>query len=188
MPIPALLRSPLRTVCTIAAALLASPAWAEPPLVKTSAPVIHLADNLDESAKLGWCIDTVGRGFSEQLQAHSCKPANAAQEIHDVQFKFKPNTGHIESAAFVGKCLDLIDSSNAAAPFGLRDCAASKPSQQYAYEAKTGEFQLQSDRSLCITVGQSSRQAGPFMSRDLKIESCAKVDHPYKQWVVRAKQ
>lgn len=179
--------SAILSTCTLAAALLAQSAWAEPPVIKTSAPVIYLADNLDESAKLGWCIDTVGRGFSEQLQAHSCKPANAAQEIHDVQFKFKPETSQIESAAFAGKCLDLVDAKNAAIPFGLLDCAAKKPSQQFVYDSKMAEFQLKSDQSMCITVGPTSRQAGPFMSRDLKIESCAKVDAKYKQLKIRAR-
>ena len=41
-----------------------------PPELQTAAPVIYLADNLDERSNLGWCIDTVGRGFGDQLQAH----------------------------------------------------------------------------------------------------------------------
>lgn len=45
--------------------------------VITPAPVIHLADNLDEADGLGWCIDTVGRGFNTALQVHSCKPQGA---------------------------------------------------------------------------------------------------------------
>jgi hypothetical protein len=175
----------LRCTLAVAAALTARSALAEQPTTKTAAPVIYLAHNLDESAKLGWCFDTVGRGFSQPLHAHSCKPANASQEIHDVQFKFKPDSRQIESAAFVGKCLDLVDAAHAAMPFRLLDCAANIASQQFAFEASTGEFQWKSDRGPCMSVGLTSRQAGPFLSRDLKIENCAKVDAKYKQWVIR---
>ncbi len=58
----------------LALAFFSGNAVAEPPQLQTSAPVIFLADNLDEQDKLGWCIDTQGRGFSERLHAHSCKP------------------------------------------------------------------------------------------------------------------
>jgi hypothetical protein len=63
-------------------------AKSEPPEVKTPAPVIFLADNLNEPEKLGWCIDTKGRGFSEVLHAHSCKPHGG-----DVQFLFVQKSG-----------------------------------------------------------------------------------------------
>ena len=53
---------------------LVGPAYAAPPDVKTPTPMIYLADNLDEKDGLEWCIDTVGRGLSDRLHAHSCKP------------------------------------------------------------------------------------------------------------------
>ena len=61
---------------TIILALLinANTGEAAPPELQTPAPVIYLADNLDEQDKLGWCIDTVGQGLSDRLHAHSCKP------------------------------------------------------------------------------------------------------------------
>ena len=62
---------------------------AAPPELQTPAPVIYLADNLDEQDKLGWCIDTVGRGLFDRLHAHSCKPHGG-----DVQFKFDAASGH----------------------------------------------------------------------------------------------
>lgn len=46
-------------------------AVAAPPELQTPEPVIYLADNIDEKDALGWCIDTLGRGWSEQLQTHS---------------------------------------------------------------------------------------------------------------------
>ncbi|NRB29925.1 MAG: hypothetical protein HRU27_04945, partial [Rhizobiaceae bacterium] len=66
------------------------PALAADPDLKTPSPVIYLADNLDEKDNLGWCIDTVGRGLSDRLHAHSCKPRGG-----DVQFKFDAQTGQI---------------------------------------------------------------------------------------------
>ena len=54
-----------------------------PPELQTPEPVIYLADNIDEQDALGWCIDTLGRGWSEQLQTHSCKPQGG-----DVQFAY----------------------------------------------------------------------------------------------------
>ncbi|WP_159020052.1 hypothetical protein [Algibacter sp. L3A6] len=53
------------------------------PIIQTPAPLIHLADNLDEQDELGWCIDTQGNGFAENLHAHSCKPDGG-----DVQFYY----------------------------------------------------------------------------------------------------
>ena len=35
-----------------------------PPELQTPEPVIYLADNIDEKDNLGWCIDTLGRGWS----------------------------------------------------------------------------------------------------------------------------
>ncbi len=68
---------------------------ADEPVIQTEGTVIYLADNLQEEAKLGWCIDTRGRGFGEQLHAHSCKPQGG-----DVQFSFDEESGKIQSVAF----------------------------------------------------------------------------------------
>ncbi len=54
------------------ASLISLSANAAPPELQTPEPVIYLADNIDEKDNLGWCIDTLGRGWSEQLQTHSC--------------------------------------------------------------------------------------------------------------------
>ena len=53
------------------------------PVIQTKGPLVYLADNLGEEKKLGWCIDTEGKGFHEPLQSHSCKPEGA-----DTQFKY----------------------------------------------------------------------------------------------------
>ena len=73
-------------------------ARAEAPDLQSGTPVIYLADNLDEKDKLGWCIDTKGRGFADTLHAHSCKPAGPG--YRDTQFSYDADSGQIRSAAF----------------------------------------------------------------------------------------
>ena len=53
------------------------------PYIKTPSPVIYLENNLDEKDNLGYCLDTIGRGFADKLHAHSCKPRGG-----DVQFRY----------------------------------------------------------------------------------------------------
>ena len=74
------------------------------PQIRTPLPVIYLEDNLDEKDNLGYCIDTVGRGFAEKLHAHSCKPRGG-----DVQFKYDNDEKRIQSATFEGKCAEVIE-------------------------------------------------------------------------------
>jgi hypothetical protein len=93
-------------------------------------PVIYLADNLDEADELGWCIDTLGRGFAETLQIHSCKPQGG-----DTQFRYDVNAQQIQYVAFEAKCMALSDPENTAVPFGLIDCVADDPTQQFSFDA-----------------------------------------------------
>merc|ERR1719316_2658610 len=78
---------------------IALPTDAGSPDLKTPEPVIYLADNLDEKDNLGFCIDTVGKGLSEKLHAHSCKPKGG-----DVQFYYNAASRQIVSATYSGKC------------------------------------------------------------------------------------
>ena len=172
-----------RSTCLLALTSIAlcNTAMAEAPALQTPAPVIYLADNLDEVDALGWCIDTLGRGFSEQLQAHSCKPQGG-----DVQFFFDGETGQIQSAEFAGKCMTLSEPENEAVPFGLKDCLENDASQQFAYAAETMQFTLASDETLCLSVAETSRSAGPFMSRDLKLTPCQGTDSVFMQWIIKS--
>lgn len=149
------------------------------PEIKTKPPIIYLADNLDEEDKLGWCIDTLGRGFSEQLHAHSCKPVG-----DDVRFKYQAETGQIKSFAYDGKCAAIVAPDNAAIPLGLVDCDAETEVQKFEFVPASSEFHPRSDPSLCMTVSAKSRAAGPYMSRDLKLEKCSSVKPRYKQWTI----
>lgn len=103
---------------------MASPqqAFAVQPNIQTVGPIIHLADNLDEADKLGWCIDSEGRELSDQLQAHSCKPAG-----DDVLFSFSSEIGMIGSASYEGLCMAFNDPENAVNSFGLIACDEADP-------------------------------------------------------------
>lgn len=162
-----------------AATIFATNAAAAEPDLKTPAPVIYLADNLDEKDNLGWCIDTVGRGLSDRLHAHSCKPRGG-----DVQFRFDINTGQIQSATFDGKCAELLELAGDGVKLGLLECGGER--QAFDFDAGSGEFRPISRSSLCLVVGASGRSAGPFMSRDLMLASCASTEPKFKRWIFKS--
>lgn len=143
-------------------------------------PVIYLADNLNEADGLGWCIDTLGRGFAETLQTHSCKPQGG-----DTQFRYDPEAQQVQSVAYEGKCMVLSDADNTAVPFGLIDCVADDPAQQYDLNADTGRITLAADPTQCVVAGANSRSAGPFMSRDLTIAPCEGADTALATWIYK---
>lgn len=162
--------------------MLCVPVWAEagPPSLQTPAPVIYLADNLDEQDRLGYCIDTVGRGFGEKLHAHSCKPQGG-----DVQFAYDAASRRIASAAFAGKCATLTAPAAAGISLGLVDCSKDSPEQSFDYDGGALAFRPGGDPALCLAVGAASRSAGPYMSRDLGLAPCASTDARYRQWRVK---
>ncbi|WP_298815877.1 ricin-type beta-trefoil lectin domain protein [uncultured Roseibium sp.] len=154
-------------------------ATAAPPDLKTPAPVIYLADNLDENQNLGFCIDTVGRGLSDRLHAHSCKPQGG-----DVQFLFLADTGKIKSATFENLCAELLAPAAAGVTLGLLPCS-DNPMQAFAYDPGKQEFQPQGTSDLCLASPGDTRSAGPFVSRDLALANCASTPPAQKQWVIR---
>lgn len=153
--------------------------YAAAPTLQTPSPVIHLQDNLDEADSLGWCIDTLGRGFSEQLQVHSCKPRGG-----DVQFEFVESTAQIRSVEFPDKCMTLIDVTDKSVPFGLLDCDDSVNTQKYSYESGPQEIRLFDQPDWCVAAGPGSRSAGPYMSRDLVVLPCVDIEPEFKRWVI----
>ncbi len=155
-------------------------AHAEAPSLQTDGPVIHLADNLNEEASLGWCIDTEGRGLSDQLHAHSCKP-----EGDDVLFTYAAETGMIASATYDGLCMAYNDPENAENPFGLVSCDEGDPAQQFVYDDASMEMRLASDPAQCVTVAKTIDDAGPYQSRDLILAPCGALEASFKQWVIR---
>ena len=145
--------------------------------LRTPAPVIHLADNLDEADGLGWCIDTVGRGFNTDLHAHSCKPQGG-----DVQFAYDAEVGAIRSVAFPDYC--VTTDGGGGTDLGLTGCNPDDSTQQFAYDPDAGTLSPVGTPEHCISVGTTSRSAGPFMSRDLLLADCASTPPYLIHWVV----
>ncbi|MEM8486847.1 MAG: ricin-type beta-trefoil lectin domain protein [Bacteroidota bacterium] len=174
--------STFKTAWITAFLVLTTPfiAFAQAPVIKTEGTLIYLADNLNEEAKLGWCIDTKGRGLSDQLHAHSCKPSGG-----DVQFSFDSDTGKIESVEYEGLCMTYSNPENEEIPFGLLDCMNDEPTQQFTYDADKMEIRYRADQSQCVAVAEPIREAGPYQSRDLILADCAGLHSSFKQWVIR---
>jgi len=172
---------------TAASAVLSSNVMAEAPELKATAPIIYLADNLDEADKLGWCIDTVGRNFNDKLHSHSCKPYSGDDtnpNANDIKFTYNAETGQIASHTFENKCMDLNDAENESVPFGLVDCSDSE-SQKFVYVADNGQIQLASDTSKCVAVATESTSAGPFMSRSMVVKECESTDTLHTTWLIK---
>ena len=167
-----------RVLVVLSLVVVSLAATAAPPDLQTKGRVIYLADNLDEADKLGWCIDTVGRGFADTLHAHSCKPQGG-----DVQFEYSAEQHRIQSVAFAGNCMSLIDPDNNKVPFGLVPCNSDDARQGFVFDSNTGRIQLQSSPNQCVVVGESSRSAGPFMSRNLILANCENAEAELSVWV-----
>lgn len=155
-------------------------ALAQAPNIQTKGAIIHLADNLNEEAMLGWCIDTQGRGLGELLHAHSCKPNG-----DDVLFSYEETSSWIESVTYEGRCMAYNAPDNAATPFGLVTCDETDPVQKFAYDAASMELHLASQPSQCVTVAATIDNAGPYQSRHLLAAPCADLTSEFKQWVVK---
>ena len=174
----------IRTLATALAlaSVLPTAAFAAAPDIRTEGPVIHLADNLDEKDNLGWCIDTLGRGRSDSLQAHSCKPGGSSGL--DVTFTYEAASGQIRSAAYDDQCATL-NPEGADPRFGLVDCDADDAAQAFDYDAETGRLSPRGQGEQCVVVGAASISAGPYMSRVLDLADCEATPAELRSWVVR---
>jgi len=152
---------------------------ATPPIIQTPSPVIHLADNLDEKDQLGYCIDTRGRGFNEELHAHSCKARGG-----DVQFSYNKETLQICSVEFIGYCIEMPGGASKGMSLRLVENNTSSSDQKFIYNEDSGEFVPEKDLTLCLAAGKTSAAAGTYMSRSLTLELSSETDVKLKQWVI----
>ena len=142
-----------------------------PPILQTPSPVIHLADNLDEQDQLGYCIDTRGRGFNEELHAHSCKARGG-----DVQFFYNKETLQICSVEFIGYCIEMTGGASKGMTLRLVESNTSSSDQKFIYNEDSGEFVPEESLTLCLAVGETSAAAGIYMSRSLTLELSSETD------------
>lgn len=149
------------------------------PIIQTPAPVIHLADNLDEQDTLGWCIDTRGNGFNEALHTHSCKAAGG-----DVQFYYNEETNQICSAEYVDFCIEMTGGPVERMELSLVNSDNGSSEQKFIYDDESGEFRPDGDNSLCLAAGATSGSAGIYMYRTLTLELVSDTDVSLKKWVI----
>ncbi|SMX51207.1 ricin-type beta-trefoil lectin domain protein [Actibacterium lipolyticum] len=167
-------------LCTTLCLTFPLAAFAEAPTIQTQGAIIYLADNLDEDAMLGWCIDTEGRGLSDQLHAHSCKPTG-----DDVLFDYAADKGRISSATYDGLCMAYNAAESVESPFGLIACDETDEAQRFVYDEASMEIRLGMDATQCVTVSTAIDDAGPFQSRDLILAACDSLEPSFKQWVIQ---
>ena len=149
------------------------------PIIQTPSPVIHLADNLDEQDQLGYCIDTRGNGFNEELHSHSCKASGG-----DVQFVYDNETLQICSVEFTGFCIEMSGGPIEGMSLSLVESLTDSPEQKFIYDLDNGEFRAEADTSFCLTVGDTSAAAGIYMFRTLTMELSAEIEQKFKTWVI----
>ncbi|MCH2076566.1 MAG: RICIN domain-containing protein [Rhodobacteraceae bacterium] len=74
--------------------------------------------------------------------------------------------------------------SGAASLLRLAMCDRAVPAQAFDFKETSGEIVLRSDADQCLTVGEESRSAGPFVSRPLSLAPYAEAAGALKTWVV----
>lgn len=149
------------------------------PIIQTPAPLIHLADNMDEQDQLGWCIDTRGNGFNSDLHIHSCKSTGG-----DVQFTYNAETLQINSVEFTGFSVEMSNGVAAGMSLSLVETNADSPNQKFIYNENSGEFNPVENTNLCLAAGNTSSAAGIYMSRSLTLELSSETDERLKKWVI----
>ncbi|CZF81179.1 Ricin-type beta-trefoil lectin domain protein [Grimontia celer] len=174
---------------TLLSALLAfcGFAQAEAPTVPNPGPYIVLSQNLDEPNGYGFCIDTLGRGKSDLVQTHTCKPEKEGvprdYQDNDARFSYDKESGQVKSWAFEGHCMQVLmaDGWNV---FALLECS-DHPRQQFVFNSGDRTLRLNEDQSLCVIVDSKTQPAGPWVKRPLKLENCEKTEASLKQWTVK---
>ncbi len=149
------------------------------PVIQAPTPLIYLADNLDEQDQLGWCIDTRGNGFNQELHTHSCKPSGG-----DVQFTYIEESLQICSAEFSDFCIEMLEGQFEGASLSLIQSSPDSPNQRFVYNEDTGEFNPEMDTNLCLAAGDTSAVAGIYMSRSLTLERSSETEESLKTWVI----
>ena len=180
-----LVRRTLLTLVALAAALVSVRTSAEPPILQASGPIIYLADNLGEENDLGWCIDTIGPGFSETLHSRACSADDGDIEGRDFSFTYDAASDRIAAVTFDGKCV-TANTEGTGPAVGLYDCQPGNPAQTFVYNAEEKTFHPGGNESICITAATESVDHGMFQSRALALQACNEVDVTLRQWLIKS--
>lgn len=173
----------------VASCFILSPSllMAAEPNVPTAPPYIVLSDNLDEPNGYGFCIDTYGRGHSELLQTHTCKPkapegSPRNYSGHDVRFEYNSETDKIQSYAFEGLCMQGL-LAKGKSELALLECSDAKH-QGFIYKEEDQTFRLKADTSYCLAVTSQTQEAGPWVKRPLELIQCDEAEPSFMKWTV----
>ena len=167
-----------RFLCFVTAMSLATTISAQGAQIQTPAPVIYLKSNAGEPQNLGWCLDTVGRGFSDRIHIHSCKPQGG-----DVQFIYDPATQQLQSAEFDGYCISLGGTADVP-EFHLVTCEAGVAEQSFVYSEQDLTLHPADADMQCLVAAEQVTSAGPFHSRALQLSPCDAAAAELKEWVI----
>jgi len=159
---------------------------ADEPNVPSDAPYIVLSENLDEPNGFGFCLDTLSRGKTDLMHAHSCKPAKVDRAIghrdNDTRFYYDQATLQIKSFAFEGFCMQALRAAEVSV-FALLQCVEHNR-QKFSYDVNDKTLRLHEDRKLCVAVSETTEIAGPWVKRSLLLEHCAKEKASRQRWTV----
>ena len=165
-------------------------AAAPTPTPSTPAPFIHLNDNLDEPNGFGFCLDTYGRGQTDILHTHSCKPKEEGKtwddRDNDIRFSMDSKTGQIASFGFKNLCMQALVAADVSV-MALLECS-DHPRQRFTYSEKDKTLRLKDDATLCIGVGPKTLPAPPYVRRPLELVKCDRLEKSRKQWEIVSKQ
>ncbi|MCP9235235.1 RICIN domain-containing protein [Lewinella sp. JB7] len=153
---------------------------ANAPDIQSPEPIIYLADNLDEQDRLGYCIDTGGRGFGDSLHVHSCKPTG-----EDVLFYYDEETQQIRSATYPGFSAATVGGPSIGMKISLVESDPASSEQKFIYDKASGEFRPRDNTELCLAAGSESDDAGPYMSRTLTLQPSESTDKKLKTWIIK---
>ncbi|RVU85640.1 hypothetical protein EOL70_06720 [Leucothrix sargassi] len=166
-----------------------TPAFADAPKVPSDKPYFALADNLDEPNGYGFCLDTAGRGKTDLLQTHTCKPASKDKEgkptPNDTQFWYDAENKRLESVAYPGMCMQVLMSPYANV-FALLECG-DQPRQKFVYSSENKMLKMDEDQTKCLSVVSETQKAGPWSSRALALTACEETEDSLKQWIYVSK-
>ena len=150
------------------------------PNIQSPDPIIYLVNNLDEQDNLGYCIDTDGKGFSNSLQVHSCKPNG-----DDVLFYYDETTQQICSATYPGFSAAMVGGPKIGMTISLIESDPESSEQKFIYDKESGEFRPKANTELCLAAGSESDDAGPYMSRTLSLQPRESTEKTLKTWMIK---
>ncbi|CAM2905991.1 ricin-type beta-trefoil lectin domain protein [Vibrio rarus] len=158
--------------------------------IPTQAPYIALSLNLDEPNGYGFCLDTFGRGYSELMHTHTCKPPSKDKNAprndssNDARFEYDTKTKQIRSYAYENQCMQVLLATGKT-EFALLECN-DHPHQKFDYNTEDKTIRLDVDQNRCVSIDTKTIKAGPWVKRTLKLTECDKTEDSLKQWDIVA--